>query len=326
MSETLDTAVRPALPELALTDWEATQTTHHLWAQVVGKIRMTSTPPRNHWWHVTLYVDVRGLTTRRLHSPGGLTFEIRFDFVDHRLVVSTSDGTVESFELVDGLSVARFDEQLHATLAGLGVDTEIRESPYGLPITTPFPDDQEHASYDRQAVERFWRILDWSDWVLEEFAGWSCAKTSPVQLFWHGLDLAVTRFGPRAPDLLDAGPVDREAYTHEVVSFGFWPGDANVREPTYYSYTSPEPAGLRERPLVPAEAFWADQGSGSLARLPYEVVRTAADPRATLLAFLESAYEAGADAIGWDRGELASSWCPTPPRLSELLARSAPAR
>src|SRR6266536_3524537 len=295
---------RTEIPELALTEWEATKRTLHLWAQIVGKIRLAATAPRNHWWNAALYVDVRGLTTRRMHSAGGVTFQIDFDFVDHRLVVKTHGGETESFALVDGLSVAAFDEQLHATLDRLGVDVPIRESPYGVPTTTPFPDDREHASYDAGAVERFWRILDWSDWVFEEFAGWYCGKTSPVHLFWHGLDLAVTRFsGRRAPPLPDADAVTREAYTHEVISFGFWPGDQDVREPTYYSYTLPEPAGLRDRPLEPKEAFWADQGTGTLARLPYETVRTADDPEATLLTFLESAYEAGADAAGWNRGD-----------------------
>jgi hypothetical protein len=310
------------LPELRLTDWEATKQTLHLWAQIVGKIRLAATAPRNHWWNAPLYVDVRGLTTRRLHSADGVTFQIDFDFVDHRLVVKTSGGEMDSFALVDGLSVAAFDEQLHATLDRLGVDVPIRETPFGVPTTTPFPADREHASYDPGAVERFWRILDWSDWVFEEFAGWYCGKTSPVHLFWHGLDLAVTRFsGRRAPALPDADAVTREAYTHEVISFGFWPGDDNVRESTYYSYTAPEPDGLREQPLRPDGAFWADQGAGSLARLPYEAVRTAADPRAALLAFLESAYEAGAAAAGWDRVDLASSWCPSPPRLRELLSK-----
>jgi hypothetical protein len=300
-----------ALPELPLTSWEATKETVHLWAQIVGKIRMASSPPRNHWWHVPLYVDVRGLTTRRLHSENAVTFEITFDFVDHRLVVLTNEGGEESFELVDGLSVSAFDKQLHAMLGRLGVDVAIRESPFGLPMTTPFPDDREHASYDRDAVERFWHILDWTDGVFEEFAGWYCGKTSPVHLFWHGLDLAVTRFGgKRAPALPGAGPVDQETYSHEVVSFGFWPGDLNVREPTYYSYTVPEPPNLRLRPLRPGEAFWADQGAGSLARLPYEAVRTAADPKATLLEFLESAYRAGAGEAGWDLADLSSSWCP----------------
>ncbi len=305
---------RPELPRLPLTGWEATRDTLHLWAQIVGKVRMAASAPRNHWWHVTLYVGVRGLTTRRLHAASGAAFEIVFDFIDHRLVVSTSRGEVDSFELVDGLSVAEFDEKLHATLARLDVDVSIRETPFGIATTTPFPADREHASYDRDAVERFWRILEWTDEVLEEFAGWYSGKTSPVHFFWHGFDLAVTRFGGgRAPAMADADPVTREAYSHEVVSFGFWAGDRNVGEPTYYSYTSPEPESLRRQPLQPEEAHWAPLGNGSLALLPYEAVRTSADPKATLLAFLESAYRAGAGLSGWDQKELESSWAPSPP-------------
>ena len=274
---------------------------------------MASSPPKNHWWHVPLYVGVRGLTTRRMHATSGVGFEIDFDFVEHRLVVRASRGEVDGFELVDGLSVAEFDEKLHATLARLDVDTTIRETPFGLPTSTPFPADREHASYNRDAVESFWQILEWTDGVLEEFAGWYCGKTSPVHLFWHGFDLAVTRFGGRrAPALPGADPVNREAYSHEVISFGFWAGDQNVREPSYYSYTAPEPAGLRERALRPDEAFWSEQPNGSLALLSYEAVRTAPDSKATLLSFLESAYQAGAEASGWDRGELESSWCPSP--------------
>ena len=314
------------LPELPLADWEPTKRTLHLWAQIVGKVRMASTAPRNHWWHVPLYVDVRGLTTRRLHAHDGTTFQIRFDFVDHRLVVETNDGRVESFALVDGISVAGFDEDLHATLRRLGVDVAIREIPYGVPMTTPFPEDVEHASYDRGAVERFWRILDWSDGVFEEFSGWYCGKTSPVHLFWHSFDLAVTRFGgKRAPALDGADAVTREAYSHEVVSFGFWAGDETVREPTYYSYTAPEPAGLRNRALQPVEASWVERDTGSLAQLPYEAVRTAADPRAALLAFLESAYEAGAELAGWDRADLTSTWCPLPLRMDRGPRPPAPA-
>ena len=305
-----------ALPELSLESWEQTKNTLHLWSQIVGKMRMASSAPRNHWWHVTLFVDVRGLTTRRLHAVDGTTFQIDFDFIDHRLVVRTNPGAVESFPLEDGLSVAAFDEQLHGVLAKLGIDVPIREHPFGMSITTPFADDREDASYDRDAVERFWRILDWTDGVFEEFAGWFCGKTSPVQLFWHSFDLAVTRFnGQRAPALPDADPVTQEAYSHDVVSFGFWAGDANTREPAYYSYTAPEPAGLRDRPLRPADAHWVEQGSGSLAVLPYEKVRTAADPKRTLLEFLESTYDAGADLAGWDRADLQSSWCPAPLRL-----------
>ena len=313
---------RVELPALPLAEWEATKTTLHLWSQIVGKVRMAASPPQNHWWHVTLYVDVRGLTTRRLHGANGVTFEIDLDFVDHRLVVRTGSGALESFPLQDGLSVAEFDQQLHELLARLGVDVEIRESPYRLTTTTPFPDDLEHAAYDRDAVVRFWRILDWSDSVLQEFAGWYCGKTSPVQLFWHSFDLALARFGGhRRPALPDADRVTQEAYSHDIISFGFWAGDDNMREPTYYSYTAPEPPRLRERGLHPDAARWIEYGAGSLAVLPYESVRTAADPRSALLAFLQSAYEAGATLAGWNLTELESAWCPPAPELSELLGR-----
>jgi hypothetical protein len=300
---------QPRLPELPLERWEDTKNTLHLWCQVVGKIRMAATAPRNHWWHVPLYVDVRGLTTRRLHTADQ-TFQIDLDLLDHALRVRTSTGALESFSLHDGVSVAAFDAQLHELLRSLGLDVEIRESPFGVPMTTPFPDDTEHASYDREAVGRFFEILDFSDSVFEEFSGWYCGKTSPVHLFWHSFDLAVTRFGGRrAPELPQADAVTQEAYSHEVVSFGFWAGDLNVREPTYYAYAAPEPPGLRERPLSPG-ARWVDAGTGSLAQLPYEAVRTADDPRAALLGFLDSAYQAGAGALGWDPVDLRSSWCP----------------
>jgi Family of unknown function (DUF5996) len=308
------------LPELPLAGWEATKDTLHLWVQIVGKVRMASTPPRNHWWHVPLYVDVRGLTTRRMHGKDGVAFEIDFDFVDQRLVVATNQGAVTSFELVDGLSVAEFDRRLHAELAALGIDVAIRETPFGLPTTTPLTDDHEHASYDRDAVERFWRILEWTDGVFEEFAGWYCGKTSPVHLFWHSFDLAVTRFGgKRAPANPELDSVNRETYSHELVSFGFWAGDPRLPEPSYYSYTFPEPAGLRDRPLSPDDAVWSELNGGALALLGYEAVRTAADPKGTLLAFLESAYQAGAVESGWDLSELQSSWCPSPLELSDLL-------
>lgn len=308
------------LPPLPFPEWESTKTTLHLWAQIVGKVKMASLPPRNHWWHVPLYLDVRGLTTRLLHGPDGRGFEARFDFVDHTLVVETAAGH-ESFALSDGLSVAEFDERFHAALGRLDLDVGILEKPFGVPITTPFTEDREHASYDPDAIERYWRALDWSAGVLEEFGGWFCGKTSPVHLFWHSFDLALTRFsGRRASELEGVDPVTREAYSHEVISFGFWAGDANVREPSYYSYTAPEPEGLRERPLRPDGAFWAEQGSGSLAILRYEDVRAAAEPRSALLAFLESAYRAGADAAGWNAAGLASSWYPSPDRLRGLLA------
>jgi len=309
------------LPELHLADWRPTKDTLHLYCQIVGKVRLATTPPRNQWWNVPLYVDVRGLTTRRLHH-NDTTFQIDFDFVDHALLVRTHDGRVRSFELAEGVPVADFDSRLHEALSELGVDVAIREQPFGLPIKTPFPEDREHAAWDRSAVERFGDILDWSDGVFEEFSGWFKGKTSPVHLFWHGLDLAVTRFSGRpAPPIETADAVTREAYSQEVISFGFWAGDDNVTDTSYYSYTSPEPDGLRDQPLPVGD--WMEYGSGSLAILPYELVRTARDPRETLLAFLQGAYEAGARLAGWETSDFQSKWCPTPKQLHELQATAA---
>jgi hypothetical protein len=303
-----------ALPELHLSEWRQTKDTLHLYAQIIGKIRLATTPPRNHWWNAPLYVDVRGLTTRRLHHHG-TTFSIGLDFVDHAVVVQTSDGRHRSLPLADGLPVAGLDSRLHALLGELGVDVAIREQPFGIPMTTPFPDDYEHASWDRDAIERFARILDWSDWVFEEFSGWFNGKTSPVHLFWHSLDLAVTRFSGRAGPAADGDQVNREAYSHELVSFGFWAGDDNVGEAAYYSYTAPEPDGLRDQPLPIGE--WTKFGAGSLALLPYETVRTASDPRAMLLAFCQGAYEAGAGLAGWDLASFESKWFPTPAEVRQ---------
>ena len=302
----------PVLPPLA--DWDATKLTLHLWVQIVGKIRMASSPPRNHWWHVPLYVDGRGLTTRLLQTENGLGFTIDFDFLDHQLRVRSDEGAVEGLPLHDGLSVAEFYVSLHSMLNQLGIEVPMLAVPYGIAVTTPFAADRAHASYDAEVVRKFWRSLEWSQRILEEFSGWYCGKTSPVHFFWHSFDLALTRFGgDRAPPLDDADAVTREAYSHDVISFGFWPGDEHTPQASFYSYTAPEPPTLRRTPLQPSAAAWVDQGSGSLARLAYEDVRSSTDPRVTLLNFLESAYRAGADAAGWNRSEFQSSWCPDSP-------------
>ena len=309
-----------ALPELHLADWRATKDTLHLYCQIVGKIRLATTPPRNHWWNVPLYVDVRGLTTRRMHLRD-TTFEIAMDLVDHELAVETADGRKGTFPIRDGLSVADFDAQIHATLGDLGIDVKIKEEPFGVPMTTPFEKDREHSSWDRDAIESYFRILDWSDAVLGEFSGWFNGKTSQVHLFWHSLDLAVSRFSGRPGVPLDADPVTQEAYSQEIIAFGFWAGDDNVGDAAYYSYTAPEPEGLRDQPLSGGE--WTDSGSGSLAVLPYETVRTARDPRTALLAFCQSTYEAGANLAGWDTTGFESTWCPTPAQLQDLHAGAA---
>jgi hypothetical protein len=309
-----------ALPELHLADWRATKDTLHLYSQILGKIRLATTAPRNHWWNVPLYVDVRGVTTRRLHHRD-TTFDISMDFVDHAVIVRTADGRTRSFELGNGLPVAEFDARIHAMLRELDIDVEIKEEPFGVPMTTPFAQDVEHASWDREAIERFGRILDWSDSVFEEFSGWFNGKTSPVHLFWHSFDLAFARFSGRPAVPMDADRVTQEAYSQEVIAFGFWAGDDQIGDAAYYSYTSPEPEGLRDQELSAGE--WIERGSGSLAVLPYETVRTARDPKTTLLAFCQSAYEAGARLAGWDTGGFESTWCPSPGQLQQLHASAA---
>jgi hypothetical protein len=306
------------LPELHLADWRATKDTLHLYTQIIGKIRLATAPPRNHWWNAALRLDVTGLTTGPLHHPD-TTFEIKLDLLNDELNVRTADGRARSFSLAPGLAVADFDARLHDALRDLGVDVQIAEHPFGIPITTPFTDDVEHASWDSDAVHRFLRTLNWSESVFDEFSGWFSGKTSPVHFFWHSFDLAVTRFSGRRAEAMDADAVTREAYSHELISFGFWPGDERI-DAAFYSYTAPEPAQLRDRPLPIGE--WIESGSGSLAVLPYDHVRSRVDPRATLLTFLQSAYDIGAGLAGWDTASLQSTWAPTTRQL-ELMRRAA---
>jgi hypothetical protein len=309
------------LPALPLEEWRATKDTLHLYVQIVGKIRLATTPLRNHWWNVPLYADVRGLTTRRMRH-GDVSFSLDFDFIDHELRLRTDRGEVKSLALHDALSVAEFYDRLVALLRSVGVDLKLRAEPFGVPMTTPFPADHEHGSYDADAVARWWQIVSWSDWVLEGFAGWFCGKTSPVHLFWHSFDLALTRFSGRpAPPMPEADPVTQEAYEEEVISFGFWAGDHQIPQPAYYSYTAPEPERLTDQPLQPDQASWINAGPGHMALLPYEHVRIAAAPQEVLLRFLQSAYEAGAAAAGWDADSMRSTWCPSPDTLDVQIGR-----
>jgi Family of unknown function (DUF5996) len=239
--------MRETFPPLPLEEWEDTKNTLHRFVQIVGKIRLASAPHANHWWHVTLYVTTRGLTTSPM-PYGDITFAIDFDFIDHRLVISTSSGAMESFAL-EGLSVAQFYEQVFSTLSQLGIEVAIVPTPYDLIPAEPFTTNTIHAAYDKEYVNRYWRILVQVDMVFKEFSGRFTGKTSPVQLFWHSFDLAVTRFsGRRAPEREGADRATREAYSHEVISFGFWPGAVNIRAPAFYPYTAPEPAGLADQP------------------------------------------------------------------------------
>jgi hypothetical protein len=285
------------LPPLPLDEWEDTKETLHRYCQIAGKVRMEYSPYRNHWWHVTLYVTTRGLTTGPI--PYGRTiFDISFDLRENRLVVTTSEGGAFSFAL-DDLCVAEFYRRLFEGLGSLGIYASINTKPFDLDDEYTLDNNTYNCTCDENYVKRFHRVLAWVDQVFEEFAGRFNGKTSPVQLFWHGFDLAVTRFsGRRAPQRPGADGVTREAYSHEVISFGFWPGDANVREPAFYSYTAPEPEGLTEHPLSPEAASWLPEGG--MALLNYEEVRNSSSPAETLLEFMESAYRAGAKSAGWD--------------------------
>ncbi len=297
-----DHPVSTAWPPLPYQDWQPTKQTLHRYVQMVGKVRMALVPARNHWWHVTLYVSARGLTTGPMPLEGARTAEVEFDFVDHEVRVRSSDGGTAGFALRDRLACAHFYRDLFQALGEVGVEVEIHPEPYDLGESPAFPDDTAHDSYDADAVERWWTILRAADGALARFRSRFNGKTSPTQIFWHGLDLAHARYSGRpAPGMEQADRITKEAYSHEVIAFGWWPGDDRRNPyPAFYSYTAPEPDGLASQPLRPAEAEWQDTGNGWLAVLPYDAMRTAPDPAAVLLDFYESAYVAGATAAEWD--------------------------
>ncbi|MFD5058957.1 DUF5996 family protein [Streptomyces sp. NPDC058394] len=297
-------------PPIPLAEWRDTKETLHRFAQVVGKVRLAASVRRNHWWNVPYHLTGRGITTRPMGQiDGNPIFTIDFDFVGHQLIVARLDGMTVSFPL-SGLSVASFHKGVMAALDALGVRVDIdTPRPFDLPdADRPFSEDTEHAAYNPEHATRYWQVLSQVALVLEEFAARFSGKVSPVHHFWHTFDIAHTRFSERQidqPPQID--PVSREAYSREVVSFGFWFGDDSFAEPAFYSYTAPEPAQLAEEPLRPEAAQWVARGDSHLAVLPYDAARTRPDPRASVLDFYESAYRAGAGRAGWDIDRLA---CP----------------
>jgi hypothetical protein len=288
-------------PSLPLAQWDKTKDTLHMWSQVVGKVRLASAPLVNHWWNVVLYVSARGLTTSAM-PHGKRVFEIEFDFIDHRLVIRTGEGQTRSIPLY-ARSVADFYAEVMKTLEELDLSVRIWSMPVEVSDPIPFEKDVQHASYDAEAVGRFWRILVNTQHVFEEFRSRFIGKSSPVHFFWGSFDLAVTRFsGRRAPERPGADPITREAYSHEVISHGFWPGGGTLLEPAFYAYASPAPAGLSEAKIRPDNAGYLKEMSEFILR--YDHVRAAESPEADLMEFLESTYEAGADLAKWDRASL----------------------
>ncbi|NUK02666.1 hypothetical protein HRW23_30200 [Streptomyces lunaelactis] len=306
-------------PPIPLAEWQDTKETLHRFTQVVGKIRLVASARRNHWWNVPFHLTGRGMTTRPMGQlDGSPVFTIDFDFVDHRLVLATLDGGTRSFPLV-GQSVASFYRSTLEALKSLGVQVKLDiPSPFDLPdADRPFAEDTEHAAYDPVRAGRYWQVLSQVALVLEEFAAGYSGKASPVHHFWHTLDIAHTRFSGRQVDQPpQVDPVSREAYSRELISFGFWFGDDTYAEPAFYSYTAPEPAALTGQPLEPASALWVARNNTHLAVLPYDAARAASDPRAAVLGFYESAYQAGAGLAGWDITRLASPGGITDPQLA----------
>jgi hypothetical protein len=306
----MNNEVWPALP---LAEWQDTYATLHMWTQIVGKIRLAQTPLINHWWNVPLYVTARGLTTSAMpyHSR---SLEIDFDFIDHQLLVKCDDGATESLPLVPR-SVADFYCEVMRILGGLGIEVKIWPVPVEVQDPVPFEQDYKNASYDPEYANRFWRILVQTDKVFTEFRSRFLGKCSPVNFYWGSFDLAVTRFsGRRAPEREGADVITREAYSHEVISHGFWPGqrasgpversksDGAIHAPAFYSYAAPEPPGLSEASIRPQEAFYSGQLKEFI--LLYGDVRRADSPEALLMDFLQSTYDAGADLAKWDRASL----------------------
>jgi len=293
-------------PDLPLSAWSDTCDTLHRWTQIAGKVRMALTPLVNHWWNVTLYVTARGLGTSPIWYGAG-SFEITFDFVEHRLRIEASDGRVESFPLAP-MSVSDFYSEFMQRLHRLGIDVHIWTMPSEIENAVPFDHDRIHAHYDPDYAQRFWRALLQSTRVMSTFRSAFVGKVSPVHFFWGSFDLAVTRFSGRpAPPPKGATPnvaswVMAEAYSHEVSSCGFWPGNGGYGRAAFFVYAYPEPPGYGETRLRTAEAFY-DQGLGQFI-LPYDAVRGARDPDALLLGFLQETYETAADQGGWDRQAL----------------------
>lgn len=307
MSDTLETSARltnnlrdEIWPDLPLAAWKGTYQTLHMWTQIVGKVQLALSPHINHWWEVASYVTPRGLTTPSIPYDTRI-FEITFDFIDHALWIYVSNGASRRLALYPR-SVADFYREFFALLRSLNIDVAINPLPQEVANPIRCDQDEEHCFYDAAYANRWWHIMIQSSRVLQQFRARFIGKSSPVHFFWGSFDLAVSRFsGQRAPTQVRADRVTREANSHEVSSCGFWPGTVGgpIQEPAYYAYMIPEPPGFAEAPILPSAASY-NRELGEFI-LPYQAVRAASDPDATLLAFAQSSYDAGANLAGWDR-------------------------
>ena len=291
-------------PVLKFSEWKDTFATLHMWTQVVGKIRLEQTPLVNHWWNVPLYVSARGLTTTAMPYKDRI-FEIEFDFIDHKLRIECSDGATKILDLRPQ-SVADFYAEVMSALRDLGMEIKIWTKPVEIPDPIRFEEDTVHASYDPEFANRFWRALTKMDDVFKEFRARFIGKVSPVHFFWGSFDMAVTRFSGRpAPEREGADIITREAYSHEVISHGWWPGNKDM-EAAFYSYTTPEPAGLGDTigqgKVQPEKTFYSPEMKEFF--LLYDDVRNSDSPETTLMDFCQTTYEAGANLAGWDRAAL----------------------
>jgi hypothetical protein len=289
-------------PALPFAEWKDTYATLHMWTQIVGKVRLALGAKLNHYWGVVLYVSARGLTTSAIPYDKGI-FEVHFDFIGHCLEIVTSRGESRSFSLAP-CTVAEFYAKFMAALHSLGIDVEIWPMPVEVPNPVRFDLDKSHASYDREYAHRFWRVLASITPVFQEFRAGFIGKSSPVHFFWGSFDLCVTRFsGRRAPERPDADKITREAYSHEVISVGFWPGDGEiVKDAAFYAYAAPEPTGFKDSVVRPFKAFYSKERSEFF--LMYEDVRSASSPEVALMEFCQSTYDAGANLGEWDRASL----------------------
>jgi hypothetical protein len=288
-------------PALSSQAWRDTYSTLHMWTQIVGKICLALTPRSNHFWNIAMQITGRGLATPLMtYRDRALT--ITFDFIDHELVIQASDGTAERISL-EPRTVADFYKLVMSALGRMSIDVKIWPMPVEIPNPIRFDQDTMHHSYDAEAANTLWRILTSIKPVFEQFRCSFIGKCSPVHFFWGSFDLAVTRFsGRRAPERPGADPITKEAYSHEVVSHGFWPGSGAITEPSFYSYAVPEPSGFKNASVRPTAAFYSSDFSEFI--LPYEAVRTSEIPEADLTAFLETTYASAADLAQWNRAEL----------------------